>query len=159
MIQAIETRYNGYRFRSRTEARWAVFFDALDVKYEYEKEGFHLPSGSYLPDFWIKEYAGKWVEIKGDLPTSKEIMLCSELAEISGRTVVLIWGQPRDDMWQCIYIHRRWEELETFPRLGPLFFSCYTTSVKKALFFDSIPRNKIDLAVEASRSARFEFDR
>ena len=29
MIKAIETVYNGYRFRSRLEARWAVFFDAL----------------------------------------------------------------------------------------------------------------------------------
>ncbi len=30
-IKAIETRYKGYRFRSRLEARWAVFFDALSV--------------------------------------------------------------------------------------------------------------------------------
>jgi hypothetical protein len=44
-IKAKETHYNGYRFRSRLEARWAVFFDALDIKYEYEKEGFDL---SYL---------------------------------------------------------------------------------------------------------------
>jgi hypothetical protein len=29
-IKAIETSYKGYRFRSRLEARWAVFFDALD---------------------------------------------------------------------------------------------------------------------------------
>ena len=26
-IKAIETYYKGYRFRSRLEARWAVFFD------------------------------------------------------------------------------------------------------------------------------------
>jgi hypothetical protein len=25
--KAIETHYKGYRFRSRLEARWAVFFD------------------------------------------------------------------------------------------------------------------------------------
>lgn len=56
-IKAIETIYNGYRFRSRLEARWAVFFDALGVKYEYEPEGFELPSGKrYLPDFKIKCY-------------------------------------------------------------------------------------------------------
>lgn len=28
-IRAIETRYAGCRFRSRLEARWAVFFDHL----------------------------------------------------------------------------------------------------------------------------------
>ena len=54
-MKAIETMYNGYRFRSRLEARWAVFFDALGVKYEYEPEGFLLPSGKcYLPDFKVK---------------------------------------------------------------------------------------------------------
>jgi hypothetical protein len=45
-VKPIETRYNGYRFRSRLEARWAVFFDELRLKYEYELEGFSLPSGA-----------------------------------------------------------------------------------------------------------------
>jgi hypothetical protein len=44
-IRPIETEYNGYRFRSRLEARWAIFFAALGVDYEYEPEGFELPSG------------------------------------------------------------------------------------------------------------------
>lgn len=56
-IKPIETYYNGYRFRSRLEARWAVFLDALGVEYEYEPEGFELPSGKrYLPDFKVKCY-------------------------------------------------------------------------------------------------------
>ncbi len=55
-IKAIETQYKGYRFRSRLEARWAVFFDALGVKWEYEKEGYDLAdAGWYLPDFWLPE--------------------------------------------------------------------------------------------------------
>ena len=63
-IRPIETRYKGYRFRSRLEARWAVFFDAMGVRFEYEKEGFHLPSGRlYLPDFWLPSL-GCWAEIK-----------------------------------------------------------------------------------------------
>ena len=37
-IKPIETVYNGYRFRSRLEARWAVFFDAAGIEYEYEPE-------------------------------------------------------------------------------------------------------------------------
>ena len=56
-IKPIETIYNGYKFRSRLEARWAVFFDSLGVEYEYEPEGFELPSGKrYLPDFKVKCY-------------------------------------------------------------------------------------------------------
>lgn len=56
-IKPIETVYNGYKFRSRLEARWAVFFDSLGIKYEYEPEGYRLPSGDkYLPDFKVKCY-------------------------------------------------------------------------------------------------------
>ena len=32
-ITAIQTEYGGYKFRSRTEARWAVYFDALGITY------------------------------------------------------------------------------------------------------------------------------
>lgn len=39
-LKAIETEYKGYRFRSRPEARWAVFFDACGVKWDYEPEGY-----------------------------------------------------------------------------------------------------------------------
>lgn len=64
-IQAIETEYAGCRFRSRLEARWAVFFDALGIKWLYEPQGFELPSGEwYLPDFHLTEM-GLWVEVKG----------------------------------------------------------------------------------------------
>ena len=72
-IKAIETRYKGYRFRSRLEARWAVFFDALGIRYQYEPQGFqiyrHLEQGDpwlYLPDFFLTDL-GTWVEVKGSL--------------------------------------------------------------------------------------------
>lgn len=76
-MKVIETEYEGYRFRSRLEARWAVFFDACGVKWEYEPEGFDLGDGLYyLPDFLLhnvfddedKKYIGSndlWVEVKG----------------------------------------------------------------------------------------------
>lgn len=72
-IKAIETEYKGYRFRSRLEARWAVFFDALGMKWEYEKEGFDLgEAGRYLPDFYfdsfILEGHHAYCEIKPELP-------------------------------------------------------------------------------------------
>lgn len=66
MIQAIETEYAGCRFRSRLEARWAIFFDKLGVEWQYEPQGFTLPSGrQYLPDFRLPQL-GLWVEVKGD---------------------------------------------------------------------------------------------
>ena len=63
-IKAIETRYDGYVFRSRLEARWAVFFKYLKIKYVYEPEGFVLDDGTYyLPDFYLPEF-NVMVEIK-----------------------------------------------------------------------------------------------
>lgn len=63
MIQAIETVYHGYRFRSRLEARWAVFFDALGIAWTYEPEGYDLNGKWYLPDFWLPEFP-LFIEIK-----------------------------------------------------------------------------------------------
>lgn len=67
MIKAIETRYAGCRFRSRLEARWAVFFDTLGIPWTYEPEGYLVGPDStpYLPDFWLPG-EGLWVEVKGN---------------------------------------------------------------------------------------------
>ena len=71
-MKAIETYYKGYRFRSRLEARWAVFFDACGAGWEYEPEGFVLNDGTcYLPDFLLHSVGGRmrgadlYVEVKG----------------------------------------------------------------------------------------------
>lgn len=65
MIKSIETVWDGIKFRSRTEARWAAFFSAIGIEFQYEMEGFHLSSGEmYVPDFWIPE-CKCWIEIKG----------------------------------------------------------------------------------------------
>ena len=55
-MRPIETEYHGYRFRSRLEARWAVFFDALGVEWRYEPEGYEQDDSTnrYLPDFCVK---------------------------------------------------------------------------------------------------------
>lgn len=93
-IKAIETVYNGYRFRSRLEARWAVFFDALGVKYEYEKEGYDLgEAGWYLPDFWL-ETVHMWAEVKPGPFSDVEKARCHALAEQSGYECLMLDGMP-----------------------------------------------------------------
>ena len=68
VIKAIETSYGGCQFRSRLEARWAVFFDQMGIKWRYEPEGFKLIHNGqnhyYLPDFFLPQ-VGTWLEIKG----------------------------------------------------------------------------------------------
>jgi hypothetical protein len=96
-VPAIETRYKGYRFRSRLEARWAVFFDVLHVEWEYEPQGFHLPSGAYLPDFWLPTQE-VWVEVKGKEPSDHELLKAQQLADASQRPVAIFVGQiPESD--------------------------------------------------------------
>lgn len=66
-MKAIETTYKGYRFRSRLEAKWAIFFSELGLKWEYEPEGFDLGDGVlYLPDFRVTSPQGQvtWYEVK-----------------------------------------------------------------------------------------------
>jgi hypothetical protein len=102
MIQAIETEYNGYRFRSRTEARWAVFFDAAGIRYEYEKEGFELPCGRYLPDFFLPDI-NYWFEVKGQVPTADEIARCCFLYDGTEKPVFIAVGAPTPE-FQLIHI-------------------------------------------------------
>lgn len=66
-IKPIQTYYNGYWFRSRLEARWAVFFDAMGIEYRYEDEGYTYWDDRYqwLPDFTLPEYDNLLVEVKG----------------------------------------------------------------------------------------------
>lgn len=67
-IKAIETRYKGYRFRSRLEARWAVFFDELGWNWTYEEEGFENEWGDkYLPDFVITHHGGDFFRVVGGI--------------------------------------------------------------------------------------------
>ena len=72
-IKPIETRYKGYKFRSRLEAKWAVFFDACGIDWDYEPEGFCIDGEiNYLPDFLLHDVFVQavgvidlYVEIKG----------------------------------------------------------------------------------------------
>lgn len=107
MIKAIETRYAGCLFRSRLEARWAVFFDTLGVRWEYEKEGYDLgEAGWYLPDFWLPfqgndrrgypeyENSGYWVEIKGIEPSKIDQDKILALAKSQPHVIWLFIGDP-----------------------------------------------------------------
>ena len=91
MIPAIPTRHAGVLMRSRLEARYAVFFDRLGIRWEYEPQGFLLPSGDgYLPDFWLPDL-GCYVEVK---PTGGDFGKAEELAKASGLPVWCCEGPP-----------------------------------------------------------------
>lgn len=63
-MKAIETEYKGILFRSRLEARWAIFFDAFELEWVYEPECFILSNNQkYTPDFYLPKLK-LYIEIK-----------------------------------------------------------------------------------------------
>ena len=88
-MKAIQTEYKGYLFRSRLEARWAVFFDACGVDWEYEPEGYDLGDGIwYLPDFLLHGVDGRdggdlYVEVKGQM-TDEDAVKVRRFVECGG---------------------------------------------------------------------------
>jgi hypothetical protein len=103
-MRPIQTSYRGYFFRSRLEARWAVFFDSLKIKWEYEPEGYHLSDGEmYLPDFWLPNFcggAGIFAEVKPERVVDEK---AKRLAMDSGRSVLMACGVPSAMAYQYIY--------------------------------------------------------
>lgn len=93
-IPAIETIYRGNRFRSRTEAKWAVFFDLVGEPYEYEPQGVALSGGAYLPDFWLPR-VGAWFEVKGSWEAIGSLDKYAELTSRSGHITIVAAGQPQ----------------------------------------------------------------
>lgn len=95
-IQAITTYYNGYKFRSRLEARWAVFFDAMGITYEYEPEGFKTPYGNYLPDFYLPQLRA-WMEVKGGREwTPDERAKLTSVCSSTDCVGLFVYGDPLD---------------------------------------------------------------
>jgi hypothetical protein len=95
-IKAIQTRYKDCHFRSRTEARWAVFYDALEIEWFYEFDGFVLPGDvQYLPDFWLPKQ-DCYIEIKGARPTWDEEHRCYQLAQGTGKNVYCFFGDIKN---------------------------------------------------------------
>lgn len=78
-IPAIQTRYNGVLYRSRAEARYAVFFDTLwdrglDAGFLWEPEGFVVDGKPYLPDFLLPSQS-LIGEVKPDFATDPDGVL------------------------------------------------------------------------------------
>lgn len=98
-IQAIETRYAGHHFRSRLEARWAVFLNTLGIRWEYEPQGYTVGPNKtpYLPDFYLPDLQTV-VEVKGDADRL-DLHLLADFLEGSrnANTLLVLGGIPQED--------------------------------------------------------------
>lgn len=110
-LKPIETVYKGYKFRSRLEARWAVFFDEMGVEWEYEPQGFEFGNGlKYLPDFHLPK-GDLFVEIKrfdAFVPTPAPPRLVYVAGKVNEREDSESWGAVR---WRYdLDVYRRSEK-------------------------------------------------
>jgi hypothetical protein len=91
-MKPIQIKYAGLTFRSKTEAKWALFMDLIGCKYIYEPEGYDLGDGvCYCPDFYLPDI-DTFLEIKpitGGYESPTDL-----LAEKSGKRVILMKGTP-----------------------------------------------------------------
>lgn len=84
---AIETTYRKYNFRSRLEAKWAVFFDLCKWKWAYEP--IDLPG--WIPDFAIGERP-TLVEIKPFFNKSEWLEAIDKIIQSKYRKDVVLLG-------------------------------------------------------------------
>lgn len=108
-MKGIVTMYRGRRFRSRLEARWAVMFDLLEWRYEYEPYDLK----GWIPDFALFGVEEILVEVKpysalkefdrGKILTAlegtekwgKEILLLGSTISVSPQSMSPTWeGRP-----------------------------------------------------------------
>jgi hypothetical protein len=157
-MKAIQTVYKGYNFRSRLEARWAVFFDALGWKWQYEVEGFKLPSGNYLPDFFFPEIKA-YGEVKADIMNDVEFQKCLELSkkQYEGKfgaayhNIILLEGMPDMKSYRMLVGGEESTDVIFMPD-GDKYYPFYYS-----YDFDETYMGGTTAAVLKARSARFEF--
>lgn len=167
-MKAIETEYKGYLFRSRLEARWAIFMDELGIEWLYEDEGFILSNGTwYLPDFYLPTFnGGTFVEVKPKFK-QEEIEKCRDLCFDSFKCVWMAEGVP--DMVGYVYLVRNedngvtyyvgipnadWAQGEDRMYAEPGYINILDNKIDTE-FYPSVGEKYIS-AVSKARKARFE---
>lgn len=175
-VRSIETRYDGCLFRSRLEARWAVFLNELGLGWDYEPEGLEVDiPGHARPLHWLPDFrlaTGQWAEVKGELNQDtalRLIMLASEVARCqTGNDVVVLGHIPKEGSLRWpVQLHRHgdlwavpWTTLIGCPLDvdGPRI--ALRGEVEISLLLEGIMSGVPSVAVpalDAARTARFEW--
>ena len=168
-MKTIETEYNGYRFQSRLEARWAVFFDKLGIKYEYDPEGIILSDEThYFPSFYLPTFHCYFVVKRNGIQNTpeeeeaiREIRNGSDTMEWAG---IIAFGDPMDDqLW--IYCQETDSEggggYEGPVTIGmhPRYFApCLlaTDAKDRMTFYDSFGENMQRIPMYGLRGSRYK---
>jgi hypothetical protein len=182
--QGLPTPHAGVIFRSRLEARWAKFFDHLNLKWEWEPQGFVTDGEPYLPDFVIFAATGTlWAEVKpswgvdpgGEArwrrfapqrphPGKSRSALLAGVPAVRGRAIVIGGDRnarnPGDSDWEDD--GQEWRPCPSgdhFDLAFPGMFNSRFAADGCPDKFGGLGEQRIEDAVAAARSARFRPDR
>ena len=167
-MRIIQTLYKHTYFRSRTEARWAVFFDCLQINWLYEEEGVILDGNVfYLPDFYLPVFEnGMYVEVKGKF-TDEEKKLCEKLCLESGKNILLAEGTPTIREYEYLVKNIKEKSVDWFYGLpnankaiieNRMFSNTGLSDLTFKIRDQNLSQIDIDYlkAIVSARSARFE---
>lgn len=163
-IKAIPTEYKGYKFRSRLEARWAVFFDSIGIEWDYEIEGFNVQGfGWYLPDFYLP-HVKQFCEVKPEY-IDRDNELDDKLrafVKTTGSEIVLLKGSPDYVFYKYFWVGHNGEIKEDSEFISDhhQYYTkerrFYSSPGTQTPFTEGIVGPEYGRAVDAARSARFE---
>jgi hypothetical protein len=148
------------------EARWAVYFDAMKLRWDYEHEGYTLVNGNrYLPDFWLPEL-DCFAEVKPFGFTREEFAKAS----LRPRPCILLDGTPDVIPYfvagelshgdsQVISLEDRYRDYLSGISMFRVWLD--VSAYKRRLWFDfddgnSYDRDEAQQYVDMARAARFE---
>jgi len=168
LIKNIDTIYNGHKFRSRLEARWAIYFDVIGLKWDYEPEGYMLEDGTkYLPDFWFPQ-VNMWAEVKRGRFSENELMKVKGLVKGTKFPCLLLEGKPDERSYGVVELDKNNKVIvgdsggcdcvismyKDYPVNEHRFYS-YTGEICDESF--TLMFTDVRSAAQKANSARFEF--
>lgn len=95
-VKALEANYAGITFRSRLEARWAMFLEGIGVKWQYEPQQIRLKDKTAIPDFWLQSLS-VWMEVKPTQGISRRDSMWPDakgVVEKTGWPYLMAEGEP-----------------------------------------------------------------
>ena len=93
LASAKEHHIRVYPFRSKTECLWAVMFDLLGIRYEYEPIAVHIGSLKYVPDFYFLDL-NCWGEVKSQRRTAREARKAKKFCFAVRQPIYFLEGTP-----------------------------------------------------------------
>jgi hypothetical protein len=164
ITESVQTDYNGIRYRSRREARWAIFLDVAGIRFQYEPRVLairgHLRGLVYrwLPDFYL---AGPdhYAEVKGFMPHDSFARLTG-IARGCDKDIVVLGhaNDPWIQRWPC-QLRRHRGELIAIPwSPAPQPVTRYISAITPDLLLKGFPAvcpEWAEIPLAAARRYRF----